>query len=142
MTSSLALLLKPKVPVLDEERALLVSERLHKGHEKKKRKEKTANDPLLTTLPHETIRFLRKHRTVNSKERVPMPHFLERQLREMFVGLDYTNSGAIDLKDLKEALKYVETELAEKAKNKTSLGKLKRKTYNYSKVYTIRTPFH
>lgn len=88
--------------------------RLYKTKTASNRKEKSADDAILTTLPAETIRWVKSHRKANSTDKVPMSHFREKQLREMFKGLDFQNCNAIDLDELKDAVKFVQ----ERTKNR------------------------
>ncbi len=83
-------------------------ERLFHAPRAKPRVEKSADDAILTTLSGETIRWVKSHRLPDCKYKVPMSHFRERQLREMFRGLDFENRGAIDLSEFKNAVRYVQ----------------------------------
>ena len=78
------------------------------GPKTKFRCEKSADDAILTTLPGETIRWIKQHREVDSQYKIPMSHFRERQLRLMFKGLDFEHRDAIDLCEFKNAIKYVQ----------------------------------
>lgn len=89
--------------------------RLHQGPKAKPRVEKGADDAILTTLPGETIRWIKAHRDVDCKYKVPMSHYRERQLREMFKGLDFENKDEIDLEEFKNAVKYVQENIKNRA---------------------------
>lgn len=70
-----------------------------------------SNEAIVSCLPCETLRWIKKRRKINSKLKVAMSFFRERQLREIFNGLDYKTQGEIDLNDLKLAVQYVEDSL-------------------------------
>ena len=89
------------------------SERLFRN-ESKVKVEKTANDALLSTLPTETLRFLKKRRKLNSFEKVPLTIYREQQLRAIFNGLDFDKMGTIHLDLVKDAANYAEEKLKPK----------------------------
>ncbi len=72
------------------------------------KKVKTADDALVTTLDHEALNWIKSHRKSDSNEKVALSHAHERQLREIFNGLDIDGCGIINLESLQEAAKYVE----------------------------------
>jgi hypothetical protein len=72
------------------------------------KKIKTADDALVTTLDHEALNWIKSHRKSDSNEKVALSHAHERQLREIFNGLDIDGCGIINLESLQEAAKYVE----------------------------------
>jgi len=73
-----------------------------------KKRESTANDALISALPSETLSWMRKRRSRENKGKVAISIFQERQLREIFNGLDLENTGVINLGQLQEAALYVE----------------------------------
>ena len=78
-------------------------------YEKKKKHVATANDALISALPSDTLKWMRQRRTPNYTGKVAISIFQERQLREIFNGLDLENNGVIDLGQLQEAALYVES---------------------------------
>jgi len=76
-------------------------------HEKKKYIP-TANDALISALPSDTLKWMRQRRTAFYTGKVAISIFQERQLREIFNGLDLENNGVINLAQLQEAALYVE----------------------------------
>ena len=72
------------------------------------KKVKTADDALVTTLDHEALHWIKSRRKTDSNEKVALSHAHERQLREVFNGLDIDGCGIINLESLQEAAKYVE----------------------------------
>ena len=74
----------------------------------KKKLESTVNDALISALPSDTLLWMRKRRSANNKSKVAISIFQERQLREIFNGLDLESTGVIDLSQLQEAALYVE----------------------------------
>jgi hypothetical protein len=83
-------------------------ERLSSQKVGKRAEEKKADDAIVTNLSVDSLRWIRKHRKVDCDEKVPLSYAHERQLREIFQGLDLTNSGIIDLSALQAAAIYVE----------------------------------
>ena len=72
------------------------------------------NEAIVTILPSDSLRWIKRRRKINSKLKVAMSHYRERQLREIFSGLDIKTEGEIDLVDLKNAIAYVEESLKDK----------------------------
>ena len=93
-----------------------VSDRLFRN-EKKIIKEKTADDAILSTLPSNTLRFMKRRRKLNSFDKVPLTHYRERQLRGIFKGLDFDKMGNIHLDLVKDAADYAEEKLKPKLRN-------------------------
>lgn len=83
-------------------------ERLSSQKVGKRSGEKTADDAIVTNLSVDSLRWIRKHRKADCNEKVPLSYAHERQLREIFQGLDLTDSGIIDLGALQAAAEYVE----------------------------------
>lgn len=69
---------------------------------------KTADDALISDLPPETLVWIKKRRQIDSSAKVVLSHHRERQLREIFRGIDVGKHGVIDLEELKEAISYVQ----------------------------------
>ena len=46
-----------------------------------------SNEAIVSCLPCETLRWIKKRRKINSKLKVAMSFFRERQLREIFTGI-------------------------------------------------------
>jgi hypothetical protein len=90
-----------------------VSDRLF-NNEKKTKKVKTADDALLSSLPTDSLRWIKKRRKINSFEKVALTHFRERQLRNIFRGLDFDGMGTIHLDLVKDAANYAEEKLRPK----------------------------
>lgn len=90
-----------------------VTDRLYRN-EKKAVVKKTANDALLSSLPTDSLRWIKKRRKINSSEKVALTHFRERQLREIFRGLDFDEMGTIHLDLVKGAANYAEVKLKPK----------------------------
>lgn len=90
-----------------------VTDRLYRNVKKAVVK-KTANDALLSSLPTDSLRWIKKRRKINSSEKVALTHFRERQLREIFRGLDFDEMGTIHLDLVKEAANYAEVKLKPK----------------------------
>lgn len=90
--------------------------------ETKHRPPKTADDAIVSALPSDTLRWIKKRRQHNCKMKVAMTHHRETQLRDIFRGLDYTEDGEIDLNNLKSASAYVEESL--KGQNGDKLNNL------------------
>lgn len=82
--------------------------------EKKVKKAKTANDALLSSLPTDSLRWIKKRRKINSFEKVALTYFRERQLRTIFRGLDFDGMGTIHLDLVKDAADYAEEKLRPK----------------------------
>ena len=77
--------------------------------EKKKKHIATVNDALISALPSDTLKWMRQRRTAQYTGKVAISIFQERQLREIFNGLDLENNGVINLAQLQEAALYVES---------------------------------
>lgn len=88
-------------------------ERLFRN-EKKHKAERTADDALLSTLPSDTLKFLKARRKKESFEKVPLTYYRERQLRAVFRGLDFDGMGTIHLELVKDAADYAEEKLKPK----------------------------
>ena len=88
------------------------------------RPEKTADDSLVSNLPVETLKWIKKRRTINCKQKVVLSHHRERQLREIFNGIDVSKKGEIDIAALEEAIEFVE-ERIKKIKGLEALTNLK-----------------
>ena len=88
-------------------------ERLFRN-EKKHKVERTADDALLSTLPSDTLKFLKARRKKDSFEKVPLTYYRERQLRAVFKGLDFDGMGTIHLDLVKDAADYAEEKLKPK----------------------------
>jgi len=91
-----------------------VTERLYQNHRRGERKAKTADDALLSSLPSDALRWIKKRRKINSFEKVVLTHFRERQLRDIFRGLDFDGMGTIHLDLVKDAANYAEEKLRPK----------------------------
>jgi hypothetical protein len=91
-----------------------VTERLHQNQKRGERKAKTADDALLSSLPSDALRWIKKRRKINSFEKVVLTHFRERQLRDIFRGLDFDGMGTIHLDLVKDAANYAEEKLRPK----------------------------
>lgn len=76
--------------------------------EKKTKHVPTVNDALISALPSDTLKWMRQRRTPMYTGKVAISIFQERQLREIFNGLDLENNGVINLAQLQEAARYVE----------------------------------
>lgn len=83
------------------------SERLH-YFKKGARTFQKAENALITELPGETVRWIKRRRRQDCKDLVPITHYRNKQLREMFHGLDFQNHGKITLKAFKDVLTYVQ----------------------------------
>jgi hypothetical protein len=82
-------------------------ERLHSTPKWIPKEEKGADDSLVCDLPSSTLRWMKQRRIGDSDQKVVLSYQRERQLREMFNSLDYTNQGEIDLTSLTDAVDYV-----------------------------------
>lgn len=76
--------------------------------------EKTPNDALISDLPGHTIKWIKNRRRLDCNAKMVLSHNRERQLRDIFNGIDVGKNGFIDLVELHEAVKFV----AERMKNK------------------------
>lgn len=83
-------------------------------NERKIKKVKTADDALLSSLPTDSLRWIKKRRKINSFEKVALTHFREKQLRDIFEGLDFDGMGTIHLDLVKGAANYAEEKLKPK----------------------------
>lgn len=79
-----------------------VGERLFKHKKGISRPEKTAADALVSDLPSDTLRWIKKRRNVDCKQKVVLSHHRERQLREIFNGIDVEKRGEINIAQLEE----------------------------------------
>jgi Ca2+-binding EF-hand superfamily protein len=86
---------------------------LVKGRVRKK-VERTADDALICTLPSDTLKYIKARRKVDSFEKVPLTFFRERQLRNIFQGLDFDGMGTIHLDLVCDAADYAEEKLKPK----------------------------
>ena len=86
------------------------------------------NEAIVSILPSDTLRWIKKRRRKDCKLKVAMSHFRERQLREIFNGLDYKTEGEINLDDLKNACAYVEESLE---------GKRGDQLHNLQEMFTL-----
>ena len=91
-----------------------VTERLYRNNSNRKKQVKTANDALLSSLPTDSLRWIKKRRKINSFEKVALTHFRERQLRDIFQGLDFDGMGTIHLDLVVGAANYAEEKLRPK----------------------------
>lgn len=76
---------------------------------------------LVSDLPSETLRWIKKRRSFLSDKKVVLSHHRERQLRHMFQSLDYKGEGKINLEELNEAVDYV----GERSRNSKALEKFR-----------------
>jgi len=90
-----------------------VTDRLFQNEHKTK-VTKTANDALLSSLPTDTLRWIKTRRKADSFEKVALTHFRERQLRAIFQGLDFDGMGTIHLDLVCDAADYAEEKLKPK----------------------------
>jgi len=74
----------------------------------KTRPPRTADDALLSTLQPDALKWIKTRRRLDSKAKVVISYARERQLREIFRGLDLQGVGVIDLKSLQKAAQYCE----------------------------------
>jgi hypothetical protein len=82
--------------------------RLYSTPKISEKKQENGEDSIVTDLPSETLRWIKKRRHLESDQKVVLSHFRDKQLREMFQSLDYKNEGALDLQELTEAVEYVQ----------------------------------
>jgi hypothetical protein len=82
-------------------------DRLHTTPKWIPKEEKGADDSLVCDLPSSTLRWMKQRRKSDSHQKVVLSYQRDRQLREMFNSLDYTNQGEIDLTSLTDAVDYV-----------------------------------
>lgn len=83
---------------------------LHRLHRLPKVKPKPPPDPnqaLVSDLPSQTLKWIKRRRTTDSEQKVVLSHQAERQLREMFNSIDFNGEGVIALGELTEAIDYV-----------------------------------
>ncbi len=66
------------------------------------------NHALISELSSHTLKWIKRRRSANTEKKVVLSHETERQLREMFNSLDFNNEGTISLKQLAEAITYVQ----------------------------------
>eukprot|EP01035_Chromulina_nebulosa_P002875 gene2875-3927_t len=99
-------------------------DRLFRHRKGNPRPEKTAEDALISNLPVDTLKWIKKRRTINCKQKVVLSHHRERQLREIFNGIDVLKKGEIDIAALEEAIGFVE-ERIKKIKGLEALTNLK-----------------
>jgi len=74
----------------------------------KTRPPRTADDALLSTLQPDALKWIKTRRRLDSNAKVVISYARERQLREIFRGLDLQGVGVIDLKSLQKAAQYCE----------------------------------
>lgn len=91
--------------------------RLHRTPKARPKAEKTANDALVSTLPTETLRWMKRRRPKQSMQKVVLSNHVEQQLREIFEGIDVSGNGVIDLEELKDAVHYVQSRMLENGGN-------------------------
>ena len=77
---------------------------------------KTANDALISDLPTHTLKWIKSRRHKFSGQKVVLNQQMERQLREIFNGIDINRSGVINLYELKDAVAYVQRKMREKGR--------------------------
>jgi hypothetical protein len=73
--------------------------------------EKTA---LVTELTEDTVRWMKSRRHPRTTCPVPISRYREKQLRDMFDGLDFEKKGYIDLPVLKDVIRYIEANSVKK----------------------------
>lgn len=91
-----------------------VCTRLYLNQKTSVKVEKTANDALISDLPGHTIKWIKNRRRLDCNAKMVLSHNRERQLRDIFNGIDVGKNGSIDLVELHEAVKFV----AERMNNK------------------------
>jgi Ca2+-binding EF-hand superfamily protein len=93
--------------------------RLYKTPRRSQKPEKTANDAVISDLPAETLRWIKNRRRLDCDAKMVLSHNRERQLRDIFNGIDVGKHGSIDLVELNEAVRFV----GERMKNRTGTFK-------------------
>lgn len=88
-----------------------VTERLYSGPRTRARVKKTANDALVSSLSSDTLKWVKKRRSIDSQQKVVLSYHREKQLRTIFQGIDVNGHGFIDLADITEAVEYVKQKL-------------------------------
>lgn len=68
---------------------------------------KQEHDVIISGLGAETLRYIKKRRPKTTAAKVAMTFHEERQLREIFNGFDYNQSGEVLLDDFHMALEYL-----------------------------------
>lgn len=71
-------------------------------------------DALISDLPTETLKWIKKHRRLDCDAKIVLSHNRERQLRDIFNGIDVGKNGSIDLIELEEAVSFVKVRLEKK----------------------------
>ena len=66
------------------------------------------NDVIVSSLTDATLRYLKKRRNINSTHRIAISSGREKQLRNIFNGLDFNSKGYIDLNVFKMVVKHAE----------------------------------
>lgn len=102
-----------------------VVQRLYTHKRGECRPEKTAADALVSSLPSETLRWIKNRRSSDCKQKVVLSYHRERQLREIYNGIDVQKRGEINIKEMEEAIKFVENRIS-KIKGLESLTDLRR----------------
>jgi hypothetical protein len=87
------------------------SNRLYKTP-KWKPKEDT-HEAIVSNLSYDSLRWIKKRRTMDSNQRVVISYIRNRQLREMFKKLDFNGHGSIELEELTDAIHYVKSRITE-----------------------------
>ena len=81
--------------------------RLYRSSRRTVKREKTANDALISDLPTTTLKWIKNRRKLDSTAKMVLSHNRERQLRDIFNGIDVGKHGSIHLVELNEAVSYV-----------------------------------
>ena len=71
-------------------------------------------DALISDLPTDTLKWIKKHRRLDCDAKIVLSHNRERQLRDIFNGIDVGKNGSIDLIELEEAVSFVKERLEKK----------------------------
>ena len=71
------------------------------------------NDAIVSNLSFETLRWIKKRRSMDSNQRVVISYIRNRQLREMFKKLDFNGHGSIELGELTDAINYAKQRITE-----------------------------
>lgn len=72
-------------------------------------------DAVVSDLPAATLKWIKNHRRLDCDAKMVLSHNRERQLRDMFNGIDVGKHGSIDLIELEEAVTFVKERLEKKS---------------------------
>lgn len=98
--------------------------RLYKTPRRLQKPEKTANDAVISDLPGDTLRWIKNHRRLGCDSKMVLSLHRERQLRDIFNGIDVGTHGAINLTELSEAVRFVSERMKKRIGSFKGFGRI------------------